>query len=48
MMDGLSMVGQICRITLDVTKQQEEKMESDYKPEGLLLSPDSPHPPTTS
>lgn len=44
MMDGLSMVGQICRITLDVTKQQEEKMESDYKPEGLLLSPDSPHP----
>lgn len=43
-MDGLSMVGQICRITSDVTKQQEEKMGSDYKPEGLLLSPDRPHP----
>lgn len=43
-MDGLSMVGQICLITSDVTKPQEEKMGSDYKPEGLLLSADRPHP----
>lgn len=44
MMDGLAMVSQICRITSDVTKQQEEKIGSDCTPEGLLLSPDRPHP----
>ena len=43
--DGcLAMVGQICGISSDVTKQQEEKMGSDCTPEGLLLSPDRPHP----
>lgn len=44
MMDGLAMVCQICHISSDVTKQQEEKVGSDYTPEGLLLSPDRPHP----